>query len=208
MKKFIAILLILVIGLFAFTACNKDEPDSQQDMYGDYEPVEEFDGEKLKETWTAGEITFANKNKIKLPCTVKEIMDASGLKIGNEQTYSSKQYRPGEALNISLIGVDTEIKISCKNLNKTNCGYLDTTVVGFDYFNSGSGNRAITVAAGLTVGVTRAEVEEALGIPEGKTSEDRMYTYTYETENDEKISMSVSFSSSDTVNAIVYKLDK
>ena len=64
MKKFIAILLVLVIGLFAFTACNKDNNGNSTVDYGNYEPVEEFDGDKLKESWSTGEITFANKNKI------------------------------------------------------------------------------------------------------------------------------------------------
>ena len=52
MKKFIAILLVLVIGLFAFTACNKDDNSSAVD-YGDYKPVEKFDGDKLKENTDA-----------------------------------------------------------------------------------------------------------------------------------------------------------
>ena len=85
---------------------------------------------------------------------------------------------------------------------------ISTTVVGFNYFNSANGNRAITVAAGLTVGVPRADVEEALGIPEGKTSEDRLYTYTVKVEEKDAIRMSVSFNSSDIVNSISYDLIK
>ena len=207
MKKFIAILLVLVIGLFAFTACNKDDDNSGED-YGDYKPVEKFDGDKLKETWTTGEITFGNKNKIKLPCTIDEFLQASGLKIANEQAFANKQYKPGESFTIPLSGQDTQLKIDCENLGTTECGYKDTTVVGFNYFNSANGNRAITVAAGLTVGVSREDVEEALGIPEGKTSEDRLYTYTVKVEEKDAIRMSVSFNSSDIVNSISYDLIK
>jgi hypothetical protein len=206
MKKFIAILLVLVIGLFAFTACNKE--DNSTGDYGDYKPVEKFDGDKLKETWSAGEITFANKNKIVLPCTIDEFLNASGLRFTNEQAYENKQFKPGESFTIPLVGTDTQIKIDCQNLGSSDCGYLDTTVVGFNFFNSAKGNRAITVAAGLTVGITRADVEKALGIPEGKTSEDRLYTYKVELENKEAIRLSVSFNSSGIVNSISYDLDK
>ena len=207
MKKFIAILLVLVIGLFAFTACNKDDDTASGD-YGDYKPVEKFDGDKLKETWTSGEITFANKNKILLPCTIDEFIEASELRIPDESVYANKQLKSGESINITLVGEETQLKVSCENLGNSECGYRDATVVGFDFFNSANGNRAITVAAGLTVGITRAEVEEALGIPEGKTSEDRLYTYKVELENKEAIRMSVSFNSSGVVNSISYDLDK
>lgn len=207
MKKVIAVLLALVITLFALSACNKDDGTSNED-YGDYKPVEKFDGDKLKETWTTGEITFGNKNKIKLPCTIDEFLQASGLKIANEQAFANKQYKPGESITIPLSGQDTQLKIDCENLGTTDCGYKDTTVVGFNYFNSANGNRAITVAAGLTVGVPRADVEEALGIPEGKTSEDRLYTYTVKVEEKDAIRMSVSFNSSDIVNSISYDLIK
>jgi pyrroline-5-carboxylate reductase len=66
----------------------------------------------------------------------------------------------------------------------------------------------ISVAAGLTVGVSRADVEEALGIPEGKTSEDRLYTYTVKVEDIDAIRMNVSFNSSNIVNSISYDLIK
>ena len=207
MKKFIAILLVLVIGLFAFTACNKDDNSSAVD-YGDYKPVEKFDGDKLKETWSSGEITFANKNKILLPCSIEEFIEASGLKFTNGAAYENKPIKPGETFTIPLVGTDTQIKIDCQNLGSTDCGYLETTVVGFNFFNSAKGNRVITVAAGLTVGVTRAEVEKAMGIPEGKTSEDRLYTYKVELENKETIRMSISFNSKGIVNSISYDLDK
>lgn len=207
MKKFIAIMLVLVLTLFSFAACNKDDDNAGGD-YGDYKPVEKFDGDKLKETWTSGEITFANKNKILLPCTIDEFMEASDLRIPDESVYANKQLKSGESINITLVGEETQLKVSCENLGGADCGYRDATVVGFSFFNSANGNRAITVAAGLTVGITRAEVEEALGIPEGKTSEDRLYTYKVELENNEAIRMSVSFNSSGVVNSISYDLDK
>ncbi len=207
MKKFIAILLVLVIGIFALTACNKDDDNSGGD-YGDYKPVEKFDGDKLKETWTTGEITFANKNKITLPCTIDEFLAVSELRIPDESVYESKKLKKGESINITLVGEETQLKVTCENLGDADCGYRDATVVGFSFFNSAKGNRAITVAAGLTVGITRAEVEEALGIPEGKTSEDRLYTYTVKIEEKDAVKMSVSFNSSDIVNSISYNLDK
>lgn len=207
MKKFIAILLVLVIGLLAFTACSKDDNTTTED-YGDYKPVEKFDGDKLKETWSTGEITFANKNKIKLPCTIDEFLAVSELYIPDVSVYENKRLKKGESTSITLVGTDTQIKISCENLGDAICGYRDATVVGFNYFNSANGNRAITVAAGLTVGVTRADVEDALGIPEGKTSEDRLYTYTVKVEEIDAIKMSISFNSSNIVNSISYELIK
>lgn len=209
MKKFIAILLVLVIGLFAFTACNKDDDDTKEPTfdYGEYEPVEDFDNEQLKETWMLGEITFANKNKITLPCTIDEFIDASGLKFANEEAFANKQFKPGESFNGTFVGDGAQIKLDCKNLGDADCGHLDTTVVGFNFYNSAKGNRAITVAAGLTVGVKRTDVENALGIPEGKTAEDRLYTYKSKLSNGQRIRLNVSFNSDGIVNSISYDLD-
>lgn len=207
MKKFIAIMLALVVALFSFAACNKDDTDDNGITdYGDYKPVEKFDEDKVKENWSIGEITFANGNKLVLPCTVKEFMEVSESKLNNPQAYESKKYQPDEAFTISLITGDTEIKIDCKNLTGDYAGYSDATVSGFNFYKSTNGNRQITVAGGLTIGVTRAEVESALGIPEGKTSEDRTYTYKAEAENEQVIRMTVSFNSADVVNAVVFKI--
>ncbi len=207
MKKILAISLALVMVLLCFAGCGKEGNTPTED-YGDYKPVEKFDGDKLKETWSTGEITFANKNKITLPCTIKEFLEASGLRNANEKNFINKQYKPGETFTIPLSGEETQIKIDCENLGEADCSYEDVTVVGFNYFNSANGNRAITVAAGLTVGVSRAEVEDALGIPEGKTSEDRIYTYTVKVEKIDTIRMSISFNSNNVVNSISYDLIK
>ncbi|MBQ8765684.1 MAG: hypothetical protein IJZ16_02660 [Clostridia bacterium] len=207
MKKIIAIMLVLVLTLFSFAACNKDDTDDNDITdYGDYKPVEKFDEDKVKENWSIGEITFANGNKLVLPCTVKEFMEVSESRLNNPQAFESKKYQPDEAFTISLITGDTEIKIDCKNLTGDYSGYSDATVSGFNFYKSTDGNRQITVAGGLTIGVTRAEVESALGIPEGKTSEDRTYTYKTEAENEQVIRMTVSFNSADVVNAVVYKI--
>ncbi len=208
MKKIIAILLALVIGLFALTACNKDDGDVSNGDYGDFKPVEKFDEDKLKETWSVGEITFANKNKVTLPCSVKDFIEKSGLTVGNKATYETMVIQSGKTYSIQLIAENTQIKIECKNLDSADTGYLDGTVVGFSFFNSEAGNRQITVAAGLTVGVTRADVESALGIPEDKTSEDVMYTYKEKISDEQTIRLNISFNSSDVVNSIVYNVGK
>lgn len=70
------------------------------------------------------------------------------------------------------------------------------------------GYRAITVAAGLTVGVTRAQVEEALGISGGQTNEDRLYIYKEKVSDEQTIRLAVSFNSDDIVNSISYKVGK
>lgn len=207
MKKFIAIMLVLVLTLFSFAACNKDDASGSTDV-DDVKPVEKFDGEKLKETWSAGEITFADGKKVLLPCTVKEFLETSGLKTANEQAYTNKQYKSGESFNMQLSGENVQIKIDCKNLEDSDVGYLDATVVAFNFFNSVKGNRAITVAAGLAVGITRAQVEEALGIPEGQTNEDRLYIYKEKVSDEQTIRLNVSFNTDDIVNSISYKVGK
>ncbi len=207
MKKFVAILLVLVIGILCFSGCNKEDKDPLTD-YGDYNPVEKFDEDKLKETWSAGEITFANKNKIVLPCTVEEFIEASGTYIGNQSYYDNMVVQPDKKFTIQLLADNIQLKIDCKNLTTENVGYLETTVVGFSFFKSADGNRQVTVAAGLTVGVTRAEVESALGIPEGKTSEDTMYTYKEKVSDEQTIRLNISFNSADVVNSISYQVGK
>lgn len=206
MKKIIALLLVLVIALFSFAACSKDKP-KEDETQNNYKPMEEFNEDKLKETWTAGEITFPNGNKTTIPCTVGEFIEKSGLKTNAASQYENKSFKAGETFSLTLVGDDVQVKISCKNTGSADVKYLDATVVSFNFFNGTAGNRQITVAAGLTVGITRAEVESALGIPEGKTTEDRMYTYKAEIGDKQKIRLNVSFNSEDTVNSISYKLD-
>ena len=206
MKKFIAILLVLVISLFSFAACNKDET-KKPETQNNYKPMEEFNEEELKETWTAGEITFPNGNNIKLPYTVGDFIEKSGLKFTNTSQYENKLIKVGEKFSLTLVGKDIQVKISCENKGEEDANYLDTTVTGFSFFYGMQGNRQITVAAGLTVGVSRASVESALGIPEGKTTEDRLYTYKGELSNKQKIRLNVSFNSDDMVNSISYELD-
>lgn len=208
MKKFTAVLLALVLVLFSFAACNKEDDSNPSTDYGDYEPVEKFDEEKLKETWSIGEITFANENKVTLPCTVREFIEKSGMHLADESIYANQQMQPGKTFALQLLSENTQIKIDCKNLGTSDVSYLDATVVGFNFFNSVAGNRQITVAAGLTVGITRAEVEDALGIPEGKTSEDSMYTYKEKVSDEQTIRLSISFNSSGIVNSITYKVGK
>lgn len=206
MKKFIAILLVLVIALFSFAACNKDKPN-EDETQKNYEPMEEFNEDKLKETWTAGEITFTNGNKITIPCTVGEFVEKSGLKTNSASQYENNLIKAGKTFNLTLIGEDIQVKIGCQNKTKEDINYLDATVTNFNFFNGKPGNKQITVAAGLTVGITRAEVESALGIPEGKTSEDSLYTYKAEISNNKNIRLNVSFNSDNIVNSISYKLD-
>lgn len=209
MKKIIAIMLVLVIGLLAFTACNKEDDDSQPTVdYGNYEPVEKFDGEKLKETWSIGEITFANENKITLPCTVREFIENSGMRIPTPSVYEGKMYEPNKTFTIQLMGEDTKVRIECKNLGTDKGEYLDATVVGYSFRGSDIGNRQMTVAGGLTVGVSRADVEAVLGIPDGKTQEDSMYTYKKKGADNKTVRLSISFNSSGNVGAIVYKSGK
>lgn len=153
MKKIIAILLVLVISLFSFAACNKD--GQSNDEQNTYKPVEEFNEDKLKETWTAGEITFPNGNKITIPCTVGEFIETSGLKTGAASVFENKTIQPNETFSLTLVNENVQVKISCQNKEKDGANYLDTTVTSFNFFYGQQGNRQITVAAGLTVGVSR-----------------------------------------------------
>ncbi len=206
MKKIIAILFVLVIALFSFAACSKDKPN-EDETQNNFKPMEEFNEDKLKETWSAGEITFPNGNKVTIPCTVGEFIEKSGLKANAASQYENKSIKSGETFSFTLVGDDVQVKISCQNKGSDDAKYLDATVVSFNFFNGTEGNRQITVAAGLTVGITREEVESALGIPEGNTSEDRMYTYKAEIEDSRRIRLNVSFNSDGIVNSISYRLD-
>lgn len=207
MKKIIAILLVLVLTIFSFAACNKDDDSGQTEDNNENVPMEKFDEEKLKETWTAGEISFPNGEKLLLPCTVKEFVETSGMKIRNEETYANNKVQPDKTLSMQLDAENAQIKISCKNTGTSDISYLDATVTGFSFFNSVDGNKTITVAAGLTVGITRVAVESALGIPKGNTSEDKLYTYKSKVADGQQIRMNVSFNSDGIVNSISYKLD-
>lgn len=206
MKKIISFVLVAVL-LFSFVSCNNSDPKKNTTTTTEQSTVE-LNIEELKYNWTDGVLTFENGNQIKLPCTVEQIVEVSDLQIGNFDIVSNGGLEPGESKNIYLVKEDISISIECENLTTENVSLMEATVVEYSFNNTHSGNRSVNFANTLAMGVGRADVEEALGIPEGANSEKVLYTYEGRNEDGDKIKLRISFNSGNIVNSVAFEIEK
>lgn len=204
MKKFISLVLVAVLVL-SFAACNKDSKD---DSTTTTEPSTlELNIEELKYNWTDGILTFANGKQITVPCTISQFVEASGLEIQNGDIIANLSLEPDESKDIYLVSDDTYIGIECENLTTENVNIMDATIVEYIFNNTKEGNRNIKFANTLTVGVGRADVEEALGIPKGATAEDVLYIYSGRNNKRDKVELRITFNSDNIVNSVAFEID-
>ncbi len=200
MKKIFACVLAIVM-LFTLCACgsNSDgEPSTVQ-------PVD-MDIEVLRADWRDGKLVLADGKSIDLPCTFEEIIASSGLRIANEEGLKSKVLQPDETVNFNLVGDNIQIKLTFKNKTEEPLTADKATIVSYYYTNVQKGNVAVKFANALTVNVKRSDVEDSLGLPDGATSEDVMYTYDGRDEKNRKVELKVSFNSSDLVNYVAFNV--
>ena len=200
MKKIISLLLVFVIA-FSITACNSSKKGEENN----FNATLPLDVEELKANWKSGELVFENKNVIKIPCAVEEL-EKSGLKISNGD-YATKVLKPDETYSIHLVGENIYISLKCKNTTDADVECSKATVYQYNLSNGETGNRTIKFAGTLTPGVVRADLEKALGLPEGKTSEDVMYIYTGRNTKNKKVTLRVTFNSIDIVNSVAFEVN-
>ncbi len=199
MKKLIALLLVLIIA-FSITACDGSGNNTTT------EPPT-INNEELKENWKAGEVVFPNGKSATLPCTVKEIKETSELDIYNSANITKITLKPDETQTFYLVNDNTRIEIKCKNTTDVDVNIMDSTVVKYSFNGVKPGNRKIKFEGGLTIGVTQADVETALGVPEGNTTEEGVYIYKGRNSKNKKIELRVGFNSSNAVVSVVYEVN-
>lgn len=204
MKKFISLVLAAVL-VFSFSACNND---SEDDSSTTTEPTTlELNIEELKYNWTEGVLTFVNGNQITVPSTVNQFLETSELVFGNADLMANVVLKPGESKNVYFSGTDIYVNIKCKNLTDEDAKLIDTTIIEYSFNNTQKGNKNIKFANTLTVGASRADVEEALGIPDGAAAEDVLYVYSGRNNKREKIELRITFNSDNIVNSVAFKID-
>lgn len=165
-----------------------------------------IDVEQLKENWQIGELVFANEKSVELPCTVTEMVNASELGIYNEKNIKVLTLKSGESKTIYLTNDSTRLEITCKNKGKEDVNIMDSTVIGYNLTNVSSGNRKIKFAGTLTPGVTRADVEKALELPENAKNTDTLYYYNDKNEKNKNVELIVSFNSDNIVNSVSFSV--
>lgn len=203
MKKIIALLLVLVIA-FSITACDgSDNKGENTYKYGETLPL---DVEELKANWKDGELVFANKKSIKLPCKAEEFVSASDLKVNGGESVVLLTLAPDETKSLYLVDDGTSIEITCKNTTDEDINIMEATVVEYYFTNVKPGNRKIKFVGTLTAGVTRADVEKALELPKNATSEDVLYFYKGRNSANKKVELRVSFNSDNVVNSVAFKV--
>lgn len=204
MKKFISLILVAVL-VFSFAACNNDSKD---DTTTTTEPSTlELNIEELKYNWTDGVLTFENGKQVTVPNTVSQFLESSELVFGNADLMSNVVLKPGESKTVYFSGADMYVNIKCKNLTDEDAKLIDTTIIEYSFNNTQKGNQKIKFANTLTVGVGRADVEEALGIPKGATEEDNLYVYSGRNKKREKVELRIAFNSNNIVNSVAFKID-
>ena len=197
MKKLISILLVVVM-LLSFAACGKEKTP----------PVETLtlDTETLKADWKKGTLVFVGDKTVKIPCTLNEFITNSGATINNNKAYDGKMLEPDESLSFYISVEGASMKLTVKNTKDEAVSYLDAFVSGYSYNNTNEVNRQIKFAGTLSPGVSRSDVEKALGIPEGKTSEDVLYVYQGRNDKNRKVELSIAFNAYGVVNSVSYEI--
>lgn len=200
MKKIISIMLAMVM-LLSFAACNKDKtPSTPQETV-------KIDGEMLKADWQSGKIVFPNGNSIELPCKVSEFVEQGGLKIANEDILGDKMLKPREEVTLNIAGDGLTFKVTVRNTTSTpEMSYKDASVIEYNFNNTNVGNRQMKFAGTLTPGATRDAVEDALGRPKGQKKDDTLYYYTGTNEKNRTVKLIISFNSNDIVNSVSYEI--
>ena len=198
MKKVIAILMVSVM-LFSFAACNKDKPEENKPINP---PINK---EELKQGWQEGVLTFANGNSITLPCSVTEIMNASGLSIPVLKQNAETTLAAGRQKSFNLVDSDTSISIKCQNNGKEDIKLEDAMVVGYSFNRTKAGNNKVFFANTLTVNAMKTEVEEVLGIDE-EAEQKGFSKYQGENSKGKKVEMRVSYDSDNYVNSVAFEI--
>ncbi len=198
MKKLISILLVLVIAL-SFAACGG------KDKHPTTEPPT-INTEELKENWRQGELVFANAKKVTIPCSLNEIVEISELNVYNSDNIKKITLAPDATQSIYLVNDNTKIEIKCKNTTDADVNIMESTVVKYNFTNLKPGNRKLQFAGGLTAGVTRDDIIEALDIPEGAKKDSPVYVYQGRNNKNKKIEFRIAFNSDNGVNSVAYEV--
>ncbi len=198
MKKIFAGVLALVM-LLSFCACDKGKKTEPTTI-----KPEELDEELLRSDWKDGIIYFGNGGTVDLPCTVEEIVETSGLKITDEEGMKKKVLQPDESTNFNLAGDNVQVRLTFKNKTEEPLTADKATIVGYSFTNVNKNNVTIKFVKTLTVNVRRTDIEEALGLPDGATSEDSSYTYVGRDSEKRRVELRVNFNSSELVNSVYF----
>ena len=200
MKKVLALILVALM-VFSFAACNKDKGGDD----GTHPTQAPVNKEELKKGWQEGVLTFANGNTITLPCSIDEIINASGLSIPSLETMKSTMIEPGSVKLFNLVGDGVTVSIRCKNQTQEPVKAEETTIVGYSFNRTKEGNIKLKFANTLTVNAKRAEVEEVLGVDE-KAAERKFSKYEGENQKKQKVEMRVSYDSDNFVNSVAFEI--
>ncbi len=202
MKKVVALLLIVVL-VFSFAACKKTEevPETTTGV--------PFDKEVLESNWQDGTITFENGKTLKLPCTVREFVEASELTLQNADKLAEKELKKDEQFTARLFkGTDTDISITGKNIGNDVVSFMDAKVTKYSFKRGGSdsllGNKKLKFAGTLTVNASRTDVEEVLG--EGKEGYGGIITYEGKNSGNRKVQMKISYGDNNLINNVSFEL--
>lgn len=203
MKKIISLVLVLVLAL-SITACDNTTDDATGETVPSAEIV--IDAEVLKASWKNGELVFVNGERISIPCSVKDFVEASGLEVKNAETICAKTLSANKSESISLINSNTSIKINCTNTTKEDLNIMETTVTQYSFNNTESGNRGILFAGALTTGVVQTDVTAALGDPNKQVDDGKLYYYNGRNDNNKKVELRIGFNSDNLVNSVAYEV--
>ncbi len=186
--------------LFSFAACNKDKSDDSTTPTN--APVNK---EELKQGWQEGVLTFANGNTVTLPCTVKDIMNASGLSITALKQNPETTLAAGVKKSFNLVNTDTTISIKCENSGKEDIKLEEAMVVGYSFNRTKAGNNKVLFANSLTVSAKKTDVEEVLGVDES-AAQKGFSTYQGTNSKKDKVEMRVSYDSNNLVNSVAFEI--
>lgn len=199
MKRIISLILVAVM-LLSFAACGKNEETKR--------PIETLplDAEALKADWQNGTLVFPGDKTATFPCTLSEFLKNSGATMNSAKSFEGRMLEPEEKLSFYISVEGANMKITVINTKDEAISYTEAFVAEYSYNNTNETNRQIKFAGTLSPGVSRADVEKALEIPENRTAEDTFYIYEGKNSKGKKVKLNVSFNSDGVVNSVIYEI--
>ena len=199
MKKVLAIMLA-VLMVFSFAACNKDKDDASN------KPSEApVNKEELKKGWQEGVLTFANGKDISLPCTIDEIVQVSELSIPSLETMKNTELKPGQKKTLNLTGGEISVSIKCENTTDAPIKVAEATVIGYTFNRTRAENVKIKFANTLTVNAKKADVEDVLGVDE-RAADKGFSEYKGTNQKKQDVEMRVTYDSYGLVNSVAFEI--
>lgn len=189
----VALFAIVLILVLVFTLGEKDDYDikyedsditTKTEQTTDYKELDENTNKKgdkndsendksVSYKWTDG-VIIVNGKEVKLPCTVKEFINITGLKLDDYYEKLELYSKDDEDIDV----IDGALSLYLINDSEEDINVLDATVAGFAY-QVCEGTPDVVLKSRIKLGMSSNEIKVLLGEPDKEYDVDSSLEYVY-----------------------------